>query len=315
MAARAGDGPAEGPGRAVWLVDGDDPVLVADQVRALVRELLDGEDPGFAVEDLEGEEIDLAAVADACRTPPMFGTRRVVIVRNVGSRSTEDLAPILAYLEDPSPTTALVLVAGGGRPAPKLVAAVKAHGHVVATAVASRDARAWVRDRVRASPIHLDAGGGGAGESATWGRTSRRLSALLEVLVAAYGAGGRLGADDVEPYLGEAGSVGSVGPDRRHRQRQDVEVALPMLHRLLAAGDRHPLVLLAILHRHVQSMLRVDHPDIRTEAQAAAAMGIAKRPVDLSREEGPGRCPASRTGRGGRGHRAGGRRRGGAQRG
>lgn len=203
----------------------------------------------------------------------MFGTRRVVIVRNVGSRSTEDLAPILAYLEDPSPSAALVLVVGGGRPAPKLIAAVKAHGHVVATTVASRDARAWVRDQVRASPIHLDAGAealvvGHLGEDIS------RLSALLEVLEAAHGAGGRLGADDVAPYLGEAGSVAPWDlTDAIDSGRTDV--ALPMLHRLLAAGDRHPLVLLAIVHRHVQSMLRLDHPDIRTEAQAAAAMGIA----------------------------------------
>ena len=35
---------------------------------------------------------------------------------------------LLAYLEDPLPTTVLVLVAGGGTVAPKLAAAVKAHG-------------------------------------------------------------------------------------------------------------------------------------------------------------------------------------------
>jgi DNA polymerase-3 subunit delta len=35
-------------------------------------------------------------------------------------------------------------------------------------------------------------------------------------------------------------------------------------------------VVLATLHRHVQSLLRVDSPAIRSEAQAAEAMGIAK---------------------------------------
>jgi DNA polymerase III delta subunit len=53
-------------------------------------------------------------------------------------------------------------------------------------------------------------------------------------------------------------------------------VALTLLHRMLEAGERHPLVVLAIVHRHVLSLLRVDSPAIRTEADAARALGIAK---------------------------------------
>jgi hypothetical protein len=48
------------------------------------------------------------------------------------------------------------------------------------------------------------------------------------------------------------------------------------LHRLMEAGSRHPLVVLAILHRHFGNILRVQSPDIATEAQAAEALGIAK---------------------------------------
>ena len=54
----------------------------------------------------------------------------------------------------------------------------------------------------------------------------------------------------------------------------ETEKSLTLLHRLLEAGERHPLVVLAILHRHVQSLMRVDSPSIRTEAEAARALGI-----------------------------------------
>jgi len=260
--------------RAVWLVEGDDPVLIADRARALVVELLGGADPTLAVEEFRGDEIDLAAVADACRTPPFLSDRRVVVLREIGAWSTEDLAPILAYLEDPSPTTALVLVAGGGRISTKLSAAVKARGHVVATAVSGREARNWVRERIRESPLRID----GAAESlieAHLGEDVSRLSALLEVLAAVYGPGSRVGSADVEPYLGEAGSVAPWDLTDAI-DAGNVEVALSILHRLLGAGERHPLVVLAILARHLQAMLRVESPSITTEAQAAAAMGIAK---------------------------------------
>ncbi|HWG73006.1 MAG TPA: DNA polymerase III subunit delta [Acidimicrobiales bacterium] len=271
-----GEDPSGGlaPGRVVWLVDGDDPVLVADRARALVHDLLEGADPALAVEESRGDEVDLAAVADACRTPPLLADRRVVVLREVGRFSTEDLAPILEYLESPSPTASLVLVAGGGRPAAKLVASVKAHGHVVATAVSNREAHGWIKQRVRESSLHLDARAEALVESHL-GEDISRLTALLDVLVSAHGTGARLGAGDVEPYLGEAGSVAPWDlTDAIHGGR--TEAALSALGRLLAAGERHPLVVLAIVHRHVSSMLKVDDPDVRSEAQAAEAMGIAK---------------------------------------
>jgi len=58
--------------------------------------------------------------------------------------------------------------------------------------------------------------------------------------------------------------------------RGDTGVALAALRRMLAAGERHPLVVVATLHRHVATMLRLDAPGISGEVEAAAALGIAK---------------------------------------
>ena len=94
------------------------------------------------------------------------------------------------------------------------------------------------------------------------------------MLVAAYGEGSRVGPEEVEPYLGEAGAVAPwTFTDAIDAGR--TEDALVQLHRLLDGGDRHPLVVLAILHRHVQGLLRLDDPSIQSEAQAASALGIA----------------------------------------
>jgi len=260
--------------RAVWLVDGSDATLVAEGIAAVVSDLVGDTDRSLVVEDWSGDDIDLGAVADACRTPPFLSDRRVVVVRDVGRWSTEEVAPLLTYLDAPVDTTALVLGGGDKRVAPKLVAAVKAHGHVATTTVTGRDARSWVHERLQASPLHLDA----AAESrleAHLGEDVSRLGAIIDVLVAAYGAGARLGAGDLDPYLGEAGSVAPWDlTDAIDAGR--TEVALTLLHRLLGAGDRHPLVVVSILHRHLANMLRVDAPGIRSEAGAAAALGIVK---------------------------------------
>ncbi len=258
----------------VVLVDGDDDTLVAEAVSSLLVELVGAGNRELAVEDFRGDDTDLAAVADSCATPPFLADRRIVVVRDVGRFSTEEVGPLLRYLEDPLPSTALVLVAGGGAVAPKLAAAVKAQGHVVSTKVAPRDNREWVRGRIRAAPVRLDAQAESLIE-VHLGEDISRVGALLEVLAAAYGEDTLLGAAQVEPYLGEAGSVAPWSFTDAIDAGRTAD-ALGQLHRLLGGGERHPLVVLAILHRHVQSLLRVDSPAIQTELQAAEAMGIAR---------------------------------------
>ena len=258
----------------VVLVDGDDASLVSEALTGLTRELAGDADRDLVVEDYRGDSVDLAAVADSCATPPFLADRRVVVVRDVGRYSTEEVTPLLNYLEDPLPTTILVLGAGEGTIAPKLLAAVKAKGHVQSTKVAPREAGDWVRSRIRSAPVKLDA----QAERLVLehlGEDLSRLSSLLDMLAAAFGEGARLSSSEIAPYLGEAGAVAPWDlTDAIDAGRTDD--ALNNLHRLLGSGERHPLVVLAILHRHVQSLLRVDSPSIRSEAEAAAAMGIAK---------------------------------------
>jgi DNA polymerase-3 subunit delta len=259
-------------GRAVWLIEGDDPVLVAEATKATVDELVGDADRSLVVEDFGGDDIDLSAVADAAATPPFLADRRVVMVRDVGRFGTEELAPLLAYLESPLDTTSVVLVAGGGRTAPRLVAAVKAHGHVTGTSVKGKTAKTFVHERIKAAPVALDARAAALLE-AHLGEDVSRLAALLEVLGAAFEPGARLGPDDIEPYLGDAGTVAPWDLTDAI-DSGNTDVALGALRRLLDAGERHPLVVHAILARHVGSLLRVDSPGITTESVAATAMGI-----------------------------------------
>lgn len=257
----------------VVLVEGNDPTLVGEAVDKAIGELLGGEDRSLALEDYEGDEVDLAAVADSCLTPPLLVSRRVIVVRSAGRYNTEDVDPLLRYLEDPLPTTSLVLAGGGGQIAPKLVAVAKAKGIVVSTAVDARRAGDWLADRLGHASVRLDRDaqnlvGSHLGEDVSG------VVPLLELLEAAYGPGAKLGPGEVEVYLGEAGSVTpwaftdaiDVG---------DAASALGVLHRLLGAGGRHPLVVVSILARHIGGLMRVDSPAISTEAEAAAAMGIA----------------------------------------
>ena len=83
---------------------------------------------------------------------------------------------------------------------------------------------------------------------------------------------GQARRDEVAPFLGEAGGV-APWELTDAIDRGDTATALTTLHRLLAAGGRHPLVVLATLHTHFARMLRLDGADAPDEPRRPSCWG------------------------------------------
>lgn len=261
----------------VYLVKGDDPSLRSQAVSRLVHELVAGEDLSLMVEEFgpDGDAGDTSAAADAARTPPFLTERRVVVVRDVTSYSSEALQPLLDWLSDPLPTTSMVLVTGDkGRLSSALSAVVKQVGHIVATDVPaqSKGRSAWLTDQLRRASVKLDPAAV-ALIDAHLGEDLGRLASLLDTLVACFGEGARLGAEDIAPVLGEAGTVAPWALTDAI-DRGDTRAALDALSRMIGAGERHPLQVLAVLHGHYSKMLRLEGVNVVDEAAAAEVLGM-----------------------------------------
>jgi DNA polymerase-3 subunit delta len=287
--------------KPAYLVRGDDAVLLADAVRGLVATLVGEDDAGLALEeiDLEGpaaaDDHGMGALLDACLTPPFLTDRRVVLARNAGVLNADDGARLVGYLDDPLETTILVLVGGGGTVPPKLVAAVKKVGEIVEAGLPrqAKERTSWLVDRLRHAPVKLDAAAGHRlGQHL--GEDLSRLNGILEVLSAAYGEGASVSVEQLEPFLGEAGGVAPWDLTDA-LDRGDTPTALTLLHRLVGGGDRHPLVVMATLHRHYGQMLRLDGAGVRDERDAAQVLGLkgstfpAKKALTQSRRLGSGK--------------------------
>lgn len=264
---------------AAYLVKGDDPTLVADALRTLVADVTQGDASGLGVEDFGGDDVTPGAVADACQTPPFLADRRVVIFRDVGRFKTEDVQPVIDYLADPLDTSTLILVAGGGGATPpKLLNAVKKVGHVVDASVPGGKGRTgWVADRVRQGPVRLRADASTL-LSEHLGEDISRLGSLLESLAAAYGENALIGVDELQPFIGEAGGVAPWDLTDAI-DRGDTTTALTHLRRMTSGGGRHPLEIMATLHRHYAAMLRLDGSGVTNENTAAALLGIKPYPA------------------------------------
>jgi DNA polymerase-3 subunit delta len=275
----------------VYLVKGDDAALVAQAVRGLIDDVVGDGDHALIVEEIGGvgDELNVGAIVDACLTPPFLVDRRVIVVREAGRLLTADVPRLVEVIGDPLPTTVLVFVGGGGTVPAPLVKAITAAGQVLdVTTSKAGDRKVWLHDHLRTAPVKLepraaDLLAGHVGEDLG------RVEGLLSALSAAYGEGARITADDLAPYLGEAGMV------PRYEMTDAIDKgepgrALTVLRRLLEAGGLAPVQVLTTLHIHFSNMLALDGDDVSTDRDAAAVLGtapfVAKKALEQSRRLG-----------------------------
>jgi DNA polymerase-3 subunit delta len=277
---------------STYLVKGDDPSLVAQEVRALLAEVVGERDHTLAVEEIgggPGDELVVGAVVDACLTPPFLIDRRVVVVREAGRLLTADAPRLVEVIENPLPSTVLILVGGGGTiPAP-VVKAVNGAGRLIdVTTGKAGERKSWLHEHVRDGPVKLEpAAADLLGDHV--GEDLGRVEGLLGALSAAYGEGAVISADDLAPYLGEAGTV------PRYELTDAIDHgdpgrALQVLHRMLDSGALAPMQVMATLHGHFANMLALDGDDVASERDAAAVLGtapfVAKKALEQSRRLG-----------------------------
>jgi DNA polymerase-3 subunit delta len=294
----------------VYLLKGNDEVLLSEAALELVHALVGDEDRSLMVDegDVESferdEGTDVAPLVDAAQTPPFLTERRVVVGRHLGLFGTKDaVAPVVDYLGDPLPSTALVLVwerppkAGARLPAvPKSLsdAVRKSGGLVVDTAVGDRDRKDWIEEHVAETGLKLDRDARALLSDRLTGDPGR-LRGVLEALVSTFGAAAKLTAADVEPYLGEAADV-QPWDLTDAIDAGDIRLALERLHRMTGAGGRHPLQVMAVLHNHYTRLLRLDGAGVSGEREAAELLGMkgrstfaAKKALQQSRRLGSDR--------------------------
>lgn len=306
----------------VHLVRGEDPVLRADVTTALIDELLAGADRSLALDDLEvpgkrkndddggadaeSEGVDLSIlerILVALGSPPFLVERRVVVIRNIAGLSKDQVALVVERLADPTPGVVAVIEHHGGRlpgefekfvKANKIAARVPEAEQVAAGSKNTTVVEVELQRQLQACGVklHTDAR---ARIVAHLGDDAARVAELVEILATRFTLGTTVRADEIEPYLGEAGGLDRPFALTEALEKGDAARALEVLHRLMHATNakseaRHPMLLMATLGNYYRSLLRLDSPGIRTKDDAAAVLGgnpwAAKYRLDASRQLG-----------------------------
>lgn len=253
---------ASDPARAVWLILGKEPLLVERAVSSIVEAVtpMCGP-PAFNVFSGRLSDGDADEALTTARTVPMMSERRLVVVAELEKGKNAFFESLLGYLEDPSPTTTLILHGTGY---PPVVKGGRSWSKKVATAVGKVGVSHKFGDRdvdpQRFAVAHATELGHKLGRREAKllvdlvGSDLGRVAREVEKAALYVPSGDPITADAVVEacsMLAEAEvwdlTAGIVG--------RDPNQALACLHRLLEAGES-PHRLLALVMWQMRTVLR-----------------------------------------------------------
>ena len=254
---KASDTPA-GPARVI-LVFGPE-VTLRDAALEEIREAVLADAPRDFNEDrfdLAASGLDPARVVAAARTRPVMASLRLVVARGISDRRAGRFIEheLPGYLDDPSPTTCLVLEGERIDRRQRWVKHVQQVGQLRECKGPSRPAelRAWIEARLRQQG-KKPARGAAAALLDLVGPDLDRLSMELDKACLYAGERPEVNADDIAAMTGDLRprAVYELTDAIGGRQRPE---ALKILSHLIDQGDA-PLAVLGALANHFRRLLR-----------------------------------------------------------
>ena len=95
----------------VCLLFGSEDFLIEEEIQKLLDQTLSQKERGLNLHLFSGEEHSSQEIVRAAQTLPMFSQYRFVLVSEADQIDEEKMKPLLEYIQNPSPTTCLVMVA------------------------------------------------------------------------------------------------------------------------------------------------------------------------------------------------------------
>lgn len=254
------------------LFHGADPVLLSSAVSEKVRELIGDGDRSLMLDEFVDDYV-MGSVIESASTPPFFTDRRVVVVHQHEGTNVDDVDALAAYIREEAEFTDLVVVWHKGKILKALADAVKAAGGRsidVMPPTRAADRRSWWEEQVAVAGLTLDAKA--MGLLVEWlGEDVGRFDGVARTLASTYGAA-VITADKLEPFLGERGDV-KPWDLTDAIDGGNATKALMVARRMMTAGDRHPLQIMAQLHNHFARLAKLDGPSVQSVGDAEALTG------------------------------------------
>ena len=269
----------KGEVQPVYLVGGDERLLVSRLCDAVRIATVGGGPRGLAEDAFDGRGTSAATVLTACRTLPMMAKRRLVTVRGVEQMSSTDQEALIPYLTKPEPTTVLLLVAlqlDGRR---KLALEAKKAG-VLYTAEhpSETEAAMWIEREAKARGVAMDSG---AVESLTLaiGTDLGQLADAIERL-ALYTNNGPVTAKTVDAVVTPVREIPAFDLSAAVAQRNR-PAALAAITRLLNQRE-DPLPIMGLLAWQIAQLAKAKEFSVKPPPGRSLAQAMKSHPAKIN---------------------------------
>ena len=245
----------QGQIQPVYLFHGEEGFLIEEAIARLRTAILTPGLEDFNYHLLSGPSSRIADIIHQCQTLPVISRRRLVVVREAEALSGSEA--LIAYLDNPSNTTCLVLVAGKLDPRKRLFLALKSKAtEVLFSALNDSQTTLWMKEMTRTLGITLSP------EAFDYlkerlGNDLYQIRNELEKISLTITGPGKIEAEDLQVLLtGERGH--SVFEWLDAVRGRDQEKAFRLLKLLLDSGE-YPLSLLGLLLSSLRRAARSAH--------------------------------------------------------
>lgn len=263
---------------AMYIISGDE-TLISLELTSLVDRLVGTGDRLLMVNEFDCNDslFSIGAACDAITTPSLFNEHSIAIVRNVGELKAEFVDTLVEAIDECIPEVDLVITSTGKMLKVIADASKRMKAETIGAVALKKDA-----DRIQLVEAKLvEAGFTYAADAARviaqwFGGDQSRIAGLVATLTATYGEGAKLTRSDIEPFLGDAGSIAPWDLTDAV-DAGDTKKSLVMLRRMLS--DSHPLQVLGLLANHYARMMKIDGRGVRTADDAVAILGGSPYPA------------------------------------
>ncbi|RMF66077.1 MAG: DNA polymerase III subunit delta [Calditrichaeota bacterium] len=238
-----------------YLLSGAERYLVEECLNALLDVVVDPATRDFNLDVFYGGETDAGKIIEAANAYPMLSDVRAVVVKDVQKLSQPHLEYLAKYLQNPSPTTRLVLINTKGGALGKGLSKLKSRAvFVELKPLYDSQVPAWVQAHLKKFGIEISQ----KACLALQARVGNELGVLaneLEKIMLNLDGRTRIEEDDVHKLVGLSRSYSIFNLNDAVGSR-DLATSLRILNRMLESGES-PTGILAMFTRHFVNLAKV----------------------------------------------------------
>ncbi len=252
--------------RPLYYFYGDEPYLMDKCVQQLLEHLVSADLRDFNLNVYYGTESKGDEIAETAATLPMFASWRVVVVKKADALSAASLEVLSSYIQNPSPSTCLLLQGEKIDQRKKFFTEIKKRGELVEfKRLYENQLAAFVRNEASLRGRKIEPA---AAEMLVYlvGNSLQELVSELEKAILYVGEAQEILVSHVRSVVSDT-RVNSVFELTDALGEKKLEKALRSLGRLLNDGEA-PLLVLAMVTRHFRQLWKVrELLERRTPAQ------------------------------------------------